>query len=102
MLAVILKIKPVNLGSSGITSRSSACTGRGAGAISTKQLSSSCTPKLFKAEQKLDLYQPSKQVVTEKVEIDIHSDELDRQIGDTLADKLRGDLELIEGVYPEY
>lgn len=53
-------------------------------------------------EQKLDLYQPSKQVVTEKVEIDIHSDELDRQIGDTLADKLRGDLELIEGVYPEF
>ena len=40
--------------------------------------------------------------MTEKVEIDIHSDELDRQIGDTLADKLRGDLELIEGVYPEF
>lgn len=36
------------------------------------------------------------------MEIDIHSDELDRQIGDTLADKLRGDLELIEGVYPEF
>ncbi len=26
---------------------------------------------------------------------------LDQQIGKTLADKLRGDLELIEGVYPE-
>ncbi len=37
MLAVILKMKPVNLGSSGCTSRSSALTGRGLGAISTKQ-----------------------------------------------------------------
>ena len=53
-------------------------------------------------ENKLDLYQPSKQVVTEKVEVDINSDELDKQIGETLADKLRGDLELIEGVYPEF
>ena len=52
-------------------------------------------------EQKLDLYQPSKQMVTEKVEVDIHTEELDQQIGKPLADKLRGDLELIEGVYPE-
>ena len=52
-------------------------------------------------EKKLDLYQPSKQVVTEKVEVDIHTEELDKQIGKPLADKLRGDLELIEGVYPE-
>ena len=47
-------------------------------------------------EQKLDLYQPSKQMVTEKVAVDIHSEELDQQIGKSLADKLRGDLELIE------
>ena len=53
-------------------------------------------------EQKLDLYQPSKQMVTEKVAVDIHTEELDKQIGKTLADKLRGDLELIEGVYPEF
>ena len=53
-------------------------------------------------EQKLDLYQPSKQMVTEKVAVDIHSEELDQQIGKSLADKLRGDLELIEGVYPEF
>ena len=52
-------------------------------------------------EQKLDLYQPSKQMVTEKVAVDIHTEELDQQIGKPLADKLRGDLELIEGVYPE-
>ena len=53
-------------------------------------------------EQKLDLYQPSKQMVTEKVAVDIHTEELDQQIGKPLADKLRGDLELIEGVYPEF
>ena len=40
--------------------------------------------------------------VTEKVEVDIHTDELDKQIGQALAEKLRGDIELIEGVYPEF
>ncbi|MCK9158916.1 MAG: peptide chain release factor 3 [Bacteroidaceae bacterium] len=53
-------------------------------------------------ENKLDLYQPSKQVVTEKVEVDIHTEELDKHIGKSLADKLRNDLELIEGVYPKF
>lgn len=53
-------------------------------------------------EQKLDLYQPSKQVVTEKVELDIHSEELDRNVGAPLAAKLREDLDLIDGVYPEF
>ena len=52
MLAVILKMKPVNFFSSGVTSRSSAITGRGAGAILQKQSSSSCTPKLVSAEPK--------------------------------------------------
>lgn len=53
-------------------------------------------------EEKLDLYQPSKQVVTEKVEIDLNSTELEKRIGETEAVKLRSDLELIEGVYPEF
>ena len=53
-------------------------------------------------EQKLDLYTPSKQVVTEKVEVDINTDELEKNIGDELADKLRSDLELIDGVYPAF
>ena len=53
-------------------------------------------------EQKLDLYQPSKQVVTEKVEVSIASEDLDKNIGKPLADKLRTDLELIDGVYPEF
>ena len=53
-------------------------------------------------EQKLDLYTPSKQVVTEKVEVDIDTTELETHIGDEQAIKLRADLELIEGVYPTF
>ena len=53
-------------------------------------------------EQNLNLFQPSKQVVTEKVQVDIHTEELDEHIGAPLAEKLRADLELIEGVYPEF
>ena len=53
-------------------------------------------------EQKLNLFQPSKQVVTEKVEVDIHTEELDNRIGAPLAEKLRNELELIDGVYPEF
>lgn len=53
-------------------------------------------------EQKLDLYQPSKQTVTEKIEVDLDSEELDANIGPRLAEKLREDLDLIEGVYPEF
>ena len=41
-------------------------------------------------------------MVTEKVEVDINTEELDNQIGSALADKLRGELELIDGVYPEF
>ena len=53
-------------------------------------------------EQRLDLYQPSKQVVTEKVEVDIASSELEAHIGPVQAEKLRADLELVEGVYSEF
>ncbi len=53
-------------------------------------------------EQKLDLFTPNKQRVTEKVEIDINSEELDRNIGEDLAFKLRSDLELVDGVYSEF
>ncbi len=53
-------------------------------------------------EQNLNLFQPSKQVVAEKVAVDIHTEELDRHIGSDLADKLRSELELIDGVYPEF
>ena len=54
-------------------------------------------------ENKLDLYTPNKQYVTEKVEIkDINAPVLEQQVGEDDADKLRMDLELIEGVYPEF
>lgn len=54
-------------------------------------------------DRKLDLYTPSKQYVTESVEFkDLHSPELESHIGDSLAEKLRSDIELIEGVYPEF
>ena len=52
MFAVILNMNPENLFSSGLMSRSTACVGRGHGAISTKQFNISWTPKLFSAEPK--------------------------------------------------
>ncbi len=53
-------------------------------------------------EQKLDLFTPDKQRVTEKVEIDINSEELDQHVGESDASQLREDLELIEGVYSDF
>ncbi len=53
-------------------------------------------------EEKLDLYTPSKQTVTEKVEVDVNSSELESHIGDANARKLRSDLELISGVYEPF
>ncbi len=54
-------------------------------------------------EKKLDLYTPSKQVVTESVEFkDINSPELENHIETSLAEKLRMDVELINGVYPAF
>ena len=54
-------------------------------------------------EQGLDLFTPNKQKVTERVEIDdINDPAIDENIGETDAAKLREDLELIEGVYPEF
>jgi peptide chain release factor 3 len=53
-------------------------------------------------ENNLNLYQPDKQKVTEKVQVDIHSSELDDNVGSDDAERLRADLELIDGVYPEF
>ncbi len=50
----------------------------------------------------LDLYQPSKQTVTESIQLDIRSEELEKQIGESAAKKLRDDVELITGVYPPF
>ena len=53
-------------------------------------------------ENKLDLFTPDKQRVTEKVEVDINSEELESRIGEQDAAKLRDDLELVDGVYPAF
>ncbi|MDE5835796.1 MAG: peptide chain release factor 3 [Paramuribaculum sp.] len=54
-------------------------------------------------ENSLDLFTPDKQKVTERVEIEnINDSRIDEAIGSSDATKLREDLELIEGVYPEF
>lgn len=53
-------------------------------------------------EQQLNLFTPNKQRVTEKVEVDIQSEELDKQVGEQEAAQLRNDLELVDGVYPAF
>ena len=53
-------------------------------------------------EHQLNLFTPNKQKVTEKVAVDINSDDLNNQVGDADAEKLRADLELVDGVYPEF
>ncbi len=54
-------------------------------------------------EQGLDLFTPSKQTVSERIEIsDVSSPKVDELVGEADAAKLREDLELIEGVYPEF
>ncbi len=53
-------------------------------------------------EQRLDLFTPDKQHVTEKMEIDIDSGQLESHVGADDAAKLREDLELIDGVYPAF
>lgn len=53
-------------------------------------------------EDRLDLFTPDKQRVTEKVEVRVDCAELSHYIGEGDAAKLREDLELVEGVYPEF
>lgn len=54
-------------------------------------------------EHSLDLFTPNKQKVSERVEIDdVNDSRIDENVGEADAAKLRDDLELIEGVYPEF
>ncbi len=53
-------------------------------------------------EQQLNLFTPNKQMVTERVEVDIHSSDLEAHVGDANAARLRQDLELIDGVYEPF
>ena len=54
-------------------------------------------------EHSLDLFTPDKQKVSERVEIDnVDDPRIDQAVGEADAAKLREDLELIEGVYPDF
>lgn len=53
-------------------------------------------------EQQLNLFTPNKQRVTEKVEVDVESEELEKKVGEKEAHRLREDLELVNGVYPAF
>lgn len=51
----------------------------------------------------LNLFTPDKQRITESVQLsDVYSDELLQYITPAQAEKLRADLELVDGVYPEF
>ena len=53
-------------------------------------------------EQQLNLFTPNKQRVTEKVEVNVESEELEKKVGEREAQRLREDLELVNGVYPAF
>ncbi|MDE6802982.1 MAG: peptide chain release factor 3 [Muribaculaceae bacterium] len=54
-------------------------------------------------EHSLDLFTPNKQKVSERVEIsDINDPAIDSAVGEADSKKLRDDIELIDGVYPEF
>jgi len=54
-------------------------------------------------EQNLNLYTPNKQYISECIKLnDIDSKELDEFVGESDANKLRDDLELVNGVYAEF
>ncbi len=54
-------------------------------------------------EEGLNLFTPDKQRITETIAFkDINSPELEQYISAEQAEKLRNDLELVEGVYPEF
>lgn len=54
-------------------------------------------------EEGLNLFTPDKQRITESIEFkDVNSPELEKYISQEQAEKLRADLELVEGVYPEF
>lgn len=54
-------------------------------------------------KKNLQLFSANKQSISESIELkDVNDSELDKLVGETDAEKLREDLELIEGVYPEF
>ena len=50
-------------------------------------------------QDKLNLYTPDKQRISETIAVDLNSQKLDQMVGEHDAEKLRMDLDLISGVY---
>lgn len=53
-------------------------------------------------EQNIQLYHASKQTVSESIEVDVDSSDLEDKLGNRDAAKLREDMELINGVYEPF
>lgn len=53
-------------------------------------------------ERQLNLFTSDKQRMTEKVEVDVNSAELERRVGEQDAGQLRDDIELVDSVYQEF
>lgn len=54
-------------------------------------------------DRNLHLFAPSRQIVEEGIEIsDVHSKQLDEYVGESYADQLRADTELVEAVYSPF
>ncbi|RAW03420.1 peptide chain release factor 3 [Pseudochryseolinea flava] len=53
-------------------------------------------------EKSLHLFTPSKITIEEGLEVDINDPQLDERVGENNAKQLRADVELIEGVYPDF
>ena len=54
-------------------------------------------------EHNISLFKPDKQHVTDRVDInDINDPAIDKAVGAADAEKLRADIELIDGVYPDF
>ncbi|PRZ00031.1 peptide chain release factor 3 [Marinilabilia salmonicolor] len=53
-------------------------------------------------DKSLYLFTPNKQTLEEGLSLDVNDNQLSEEIGQTSADTLREELELVEGVYPEF
>ncbi|WP_010662823.1 peptide chain release factor 3 [Marinilabilia salmonicolor] len=53
-------------------------------------------------DKSLYLFTPNKQTLEEGLSLDVHDNQLSEEIGKNSANTLREELELVEGVYPEF
>lgn len=53
-------------------------------------------------QNKFNLFESSKQTVSDGEVVDINSTDFDERVGEQHAEQLREDLELVQGVYPEF